>query len=338
MKQVPNGTQHSQTFFPDTSQLASALGNHGADVVSTVGLILYFEETANNLVRPFFEAGEIAVGTHVNIDHVAPARAGAAVVVNAQLQLQAGRRLEFELEAWQGATLVMRGKHHRALMRRDKFAEPNATTTSPRSALQFWFDFHSPWCYFAAHRVGEIAQSFDLTIEWRPVHLANLIDAIDGGRPLEGDAGFVSWYEQDQLDTAAMLGLPFDPHPDYPKRPSRALRASIYAVEQGLAEPFIKAVMRGYWAEHKDISDLDWLATIATSLGMDGDELRAATASDRYKSQLSDNHVCAIERGVFGLPTVVVDGKRFWGNDRLDLLKHYLTDEQPRLDTSRVSN
>ncbi|MEM7293705.1 MAG: DsbA family protein [Pseudomonadota bacterium] len=334
MKPVAAGTRHCESFHPDASQLASALGNHGVDVVSTVDLILYFEETANNLVRPFFEAGEIAVGTHVNIDHLAPAFPSEAVEVCAELTRHQGKRLEFALEAKQGDTVVMRGVHHRALMARDRFETSTTQDRRTPTGLEFWFDFHSPWCYFAVHGIGEIAQAHDVAVQWRPVHLANLIEAIDGGKPLEGDAGFVSWYKQDQHDTAKMLGLPFDPHRDYPKRPSRALRASLYAADQGLAEPFIKRVMQGYWSEQKDISDLAWLAQVAHSLQMDPDALCAATASDEYKLRVIDNHHAAIERGVFGLPTVCVDGKRFWGNDRLDLLRHFLSGKAPGLNES----
>ena len=52
-------------------------------------------------------------------------------------------------------------------------------------SLDFWFDFNSPWCYLAGEKIGDIARQRGLVVRWRPIHLANLIDAVDGRRPLE---------------------------------------------------------------------------------------------------------------------------------------------------------
>ena len=331
MRNIPADTLHEELVYPRAQDLASAMGNHGVDVVGTPALILYFEAAANNLALPFYEQGEISVGTHVCIDHLAPASGAAPVRVTAKLLVQKGRRLEFEMACYQGDTVIMTGMHHRAVMRRDKFENPQGSKAIECKTIDFWFDFHSPWCYFASHRIGEIAQQSDAKINWLPVHLANLSIAIDGRRPLEANSRFVSWYQQDQYDTAALCGLPFAPHQEYPLRPSRALRAAIFAAEQGLAEPFVKRVMRGYWAEQQDISNLDWLAQVAKATGLDGTATREAATSDEYRTRLNNQLDQAVEQNLFGLPAAVVDGKIFWGNDRLDLLVHYLSGKEPIL-------
>ncbi|NKB76540.1 MAG: 2-hydroxychromene-2-carboxylate isomerase [Gammaproteobacteria bacterium] len=332
MKTIHKGFSHTQVFHPKPDQLASALGNHGVDVVSTIHVILYFEEAAHNLALPFFELDEVSVGTHVNVDHLAPAFGNKPVTVSATLTLQQGRRLEFELKAYQDDTLVMRGQHHRVVVERSAFSLPEEGLEDPINlgsttcgSIDFWFDFHSPWCYFAANRIGKIAHQHQLTVNWMPVHLANLSDAVDGRRPLEANKRFVDWYQQDQYDTAELMGLPFCPHKEYPLRPSRALRAAIFADEQGLAEPFVQSVMRGYWSEQKDISNLSWLAEQANKVGLNSDQLVEATRDRKYKHLLAQNLKKAVESNLFGLPSTVVGKKIFWGNDRLDLLNHYLS-------------
>ncbi|MFT5218565.1 MAG: 2-hydroxychromene-2-carboxylate isomerase/predicted thioesterase [Planctomycetota bacterium] len=331
MKPIPTETRFSEIVYPRPEQLASALGNHGVDVVSTVNLILYFEAAANNLVMPYYDDGEVSVGTHVNVDHLAPANGSDAITVEATLTRQAGRRLEFSVQALQNNRVVMRGEHHRAVMNRRDFSDPGEIAELKPKTIDFWFDFHSPWCYLASHKIGEIARQHSARLRWRPVHLANLISRIGGHQPLLGDAAFVAWYEQDQRDQADMLGLPFSPHADYPKRPSRALRAAIYAEELGLGEVFVKAVMRGYWSEQADISDLNWLHARSAELGLDGDAVEAAAQSADYKSQLEGNLDDAVKTKLFGLPAAVVDDKIFWGNDRLELLEHYLSQRPPTL-------
>ena len=93
--------------------------------------------------------------------------------------------------------------------------------------LTFWFDVHSPWCYLAAHRVGDVARKHGRALIWRPLHLPTLLNAIDGRKPLEENAAFVRWFKQDIADWAELMKLPFAYHPQYPLRNSRALRACI---------------------------------------------------------------------------------------------------------------
>ena len=331
MKKLPVDAALTETICPQVKDLASSMGNHGVDVVATPALILFFEAVSNNLARPYYENGEISVGTHVCIDHHAPADGNKAVNVTARLVLQKGRRLEFSMQCSQGDVLIMDGTHHRAVMTRERFSKQDEQASPARKTIDFWFDFHSPWCYFASHKVGEIAQQSGAQINWLPVHLANLNQAVSGRRPLEENDRFVSWYRQDQYDTAAMAGLPFSPNENYPLRPSRALRVAIYAAEQGRAEPFVQSLMRGYWAEQKDISDLECIRQSADEAGLNGAAAIKAARADEYKTKLSDNLQLAIEQNLFGLPAAVVDGKIFWGNDRLELLGHYLSGRTPRL-------
>ena len=292
-------------------------------MVSTPSMILYFEAASNNLAAGFYDQNEVSVGTHVCVDHLAPAEGNQPVTIDATLTLQKGRRLEFALTAHQGATLIMEGVHHRAVMPRADFSQEN-DAGSVQKNIEFWFDFHSPWCYFASHQIGEIAREANAKLIWKPVHLANLNIAVDGRRPLESNPNFVAWYQQDIADTAEQTGLPIAPHPGYPLGPSRALRAAIFASEQGLAEPFVTAVMRGYWAEEKDITNLDWLSEVAMNVGLDGDALALATRDPAYKQKLKDNLQQAVDIQLFGLPVAYVDQKIFWGNDRLPLLRTWL--------------
>jgi len=190
--------------------------------------------------------------------------------------------------------------------------------------ITFWFDVHSPWCYLASHLIGDLARQHQAEIVWRPLHLANLMAAIGGMQPLEQSPSRVRWYQQDLKDHAELFGLPLRPHPDYPLRPSRALRAAIYAQEQGLAEPFVTSVMAGYWAEGADISDLNVLQTMADEVGL-GPRSVAEIADDPiYKERLEANTREAAESGIFGVPSFVVGGKLFFGTDRLNFLDRFL--------------
>lgn len=196
--------------------------------------------------------------------------------------------------------------------------------------LTFWFDVHSPWAYLASFRVGDIARKHGLALRWRPLHLPRLLDEIGGLKPLEAAPQRVAWFRQDIQDWAERQGVPLKQHPHYPLRNSRALRACILAGDEGRGEAFARRVLKAYWAEEADITDLALLASWGEDAGLDPEAVKQAAASEQFKQRLDDNTREAIERGVFGVPTVDTGSKLYFGNDRLDLLDiHLARDNQP---------
>ena len=323
MKPLEPGISLRESFEVTAEDTASAIGNTGVDVVSTMVLIKLVETACGRLVAPAYEEGEATVGTRVALDHVGAAFPGRPVDVLATLASVSGRRLSFQVDIEQDGKRIMSGEHMRAVVNLEKFLQGLAAPAPEAGGgpeVEFFFDYHSPWCYFASVRIGNILRRHGGTVRWRPVHLPNLMERIDGRRPMDGIPSFVKWFQQDIADHADLLGLPFQKHRDYPLRPSRALRASLYAEEQGAAEPFVQAVMRAYWAEQGDISDIAVLQELGEKAGLSPDGIAAATVDERYKAQIAANVEEAAERGVFGLPAMFFEGKLFWGNDRLDLM------------------
>lgn len=312
-------------FTARDEDTAAAKGNSGVVVVSTVSLILMIEEACGALLRPYYEADDATVGARVDVDHLAPARIGRPIDVEATLESIEGRRYGFAVTIDQDDRRVMAGRHVRVAVSLGRFgAGAPRDDTGPRPEVDFWFDVHSPWCYLAAHRIGAIVRGHGGVLRWRPVHLANLIEAIGGRRPLDENAAFVRWYKQDIADQAELLGLPYREHPAYPLRPARALRAAFWAEEQGAAEPFVQVLTRGYWAEAADIEDGAVLGRMATATGLDGGRIAEVVADARIKAAIESNGREAIERGLFGVPTAVFNGKLYFGNDHLDLLDRHL--------------
>ena len=133
------------------------------------------------------------------------------------------------------------------------------------------------------------------------------------------------WFKQDILDWAEIQNLPLRYHPNYPLRNSRALRVSLFAADAGLAEAFVKRLTRAYWSEEGDIGDLDSLGRWAAECGLDRAGAMAAASDGDFKRRVEANTSEAIARGVFGVPTVDVGEKLYFGNDRLDLLDRHLS-------------
>lgn len=330
MRTPPLGTRYQYERLPEARHSAAALGNEGVEVLATPVLIGFLEQTCHLLLEPYYEAGERTVGVRVEVDHMAPATLDRPVELSAELLAAEGRRLTFAVAAAQDGRRVMAGRHVRAAVRLSRFAKPRAP--KPRAAeskptpprLDFWFDVNSPWCTLAAERIGDLARRRKAVLRWRPVHLARLNVRIGGRRPLEENEAFVRWYRQDMQDWGELQGLTLRYHPDFPLRPSRALRACLHAADEGQAEAFVRRLLRAYWSECEDISDLAILEGLGKDTGLDGARIRAAAGDSHHKARLEANLEEAVATGLFGLPSVVADGKIFFGNDRLDLLDRYL--------------
>ncbi|MBA6123610.1 DsbA family protein [Pseudomonas sp. NC26] len=316
------GHQHHCAFVPGLQQTAAAIGNAGVQVVSTPALIALLEETAGSGVQAFCVPGWGTVGTKVDIAHLSPAWPGIEVQCEAVLESTKDRTLSFAVSASQQGRLVMRGHHERVMVDLSRFSMPQPISAG--EPIEFFFDFHSPWCYLAMPRLREIAAAHGRAIHWRPMHLANLIDHIGGRRPLEASPAFVRWFQQDLQDWARLRRLTLSYHPQFPLRPSRALRCSLYAIEKGKGAEFIFNVMRAYWTESRDISDLDILGDLAVAAGLDRSATIQAASDERFKLALEANNDQAVQLGVFGAPTVIADSKLFWGNDRLEMMGDYL--------------
>lgn len=83
------------------------------------------------------------------------------------------------------------------------------------------------------------------------------------------------------------------------------------------------ALLRAVWAEERNIADADTLTGIVQACGLSAELLQVAT-SEAVQAEYQANTEAAIELGVFGAPTYVINGEMFWGQDRLDFVAQAL--------------
>ncbi len=120
MKDVPLGLTNRYEIVPGADHTAAAVGNVGVAVIGTPFLIGYLEIASHRAILPYCETGEATVGTRIAVDHLAAALPGRLVVADAKVISVEGRRILFEVEVRQGARLLMKGRHGRAIVRLDR--------------------------------------------------------------------------------------------------------------------------------------------------------------------------------------------------------------------------
>ena len=92
-------------------------------VFSTPMMILAMENAALNAIKPYLDSGESAVGTEVNVRHLAATPAGHDVVAVAEVTEVQGRRVKFRVSARDEMEEIGNGTHERAVVSLAKIAE-----------------------------------------------------------------------------------------------------------------------------------------------------------------------------------------------------------------------
>lgn len=190
---------------------------------------------------------------------------------------------------------------------------------SAKQPAEWYFDFVSPFAYLQF--MAELPKlSERLAITCVPVLFAGLLNHWGQLGPAEiapkrvFTFQFCAW-------RAAQHGIPYVLPAKHPFNPLGVLRLAI-ALE---AKPeAIGEIFRFIWGEGHDVGDPAEWAALARRLGVaDADAL---VAKPEIKDRLRTNTERAVACGVYGVPTLVIDGQTFWGVDATDMARDYLDD------------
>ncbi|MBP6404119.1 MAG: 2-hydroxychromene-2-carboxylate isomerase [Ramlibacter sp.] len=193
--------------------------------------------------------------------------------------------------------------------------------------LHFYFDFISPFGYFASLRVQDIARRHDRTVEWHAMLLGVSVLKVMGLKPLLDTPLKGDYIRRDAQRYMRRHGLVLKRGLDDPVMDPRAAGRAFHYVKHhhpALAAPLAHALYDAYWAQGQDLSTADAIAAVPLPAELDAGWLRAGIASDEAGALLRSAVDASLKAGIFGSPTVVVDGEPFWGVDKLGLLEEWL--------------
>ena len=193
--------------------------------------------------------------------------------------------------------------------------------------IDYYFATISPWTYLGHDRLVAIARKHGATIAVKPVNFGDVFPA-SGGLPLSKRAPQRQAYRLVELKRwREFLGMPLNLQPKYfPANGDLAAYWVLAAAEKdaALALALYGAIGKALWVEERDIADAATLAGVAKSVGQDAEALGARAQAPEISARYAALTKEAIDRGVFGAPSYVVDGEIFWGQDRLDFLDRKL--------------
>jgi 2-hydroxychromene-2-carboxylate isomerase len=194
--------------------------------------------------------------------------------------------------------------------------------------LVFWLDFISPYAHLAFDRLPRELQGLSYQVSYRPILFAALLKHHGQLGPAE-IAPKRDWTYRQVLWQAHAQGTPTRLPAAHPFNPLPLLRLALAAGQrhaQGQPNRFqCERAFAVAWNSGMDPSDLANLAPLGAELGLSEADMAPDSAVMQHaKSTLKANTDAALAAGVFGVPTVTVDGRHFWGNDALPMLAAYL--------------
>jgi 2-hydroxychromene-2-carboxylate isomerase len=194
--------------------------------------------------------------------------------------------------------------------------------------VDYYVSLNSPWTYLAAARFDAMAKKYKADVTIWPVDFGAVF-AASGGFPLPKRAPQRQAYRmmelkrwRDHLNIKLTLEPKFFPANEVP-----AARCVIALREQGRMADAIKlahAVLTALWTEDKNTGDPATLKSIIASCGLDADAVMKAGEAPETAAKRDAYTKHAIEQEVFGAPFFVIDGERFWGQDRIDFVERKL--------------
>lgn len=181
--------------------------------------------------------------------------------------------------------------------------------------LVFWFDPVSPFAYLAFERLPQALQGCSYAVEYRPVLFAAMLKHWGQKGPAEIEPKR-AWTFRQVHWLAHQWGIPIDTPAMHPFNPLPLLRLVQAA---GPNRRTVEAVLRHAWRGGADANDPQRLAALAAQLAPALDP-----QGPEVKQVLIENAAEAVNRGLFGVPTIECEGRLFWGLDALPMLAAFL--------------
>ena len=198
------------------------------------------------------------------------------------------------------------------------------TTAAP--ALEFWFDFSSPYSYIANEWIDAVAARHGRTVKRHAILLGATFQAAELKSPVSYPIKR-EYSLHDFARSARFEGVPYEQPESFPIATQNAARVFWWlhdTASPAAAADWARAAFRAYFTRGVLLSDAAALKALADEHGLDAGVAEAAWNDPAWKLRLKNENDAAIAAGVFGAPFFKVDGEPFWGNDRRAQIERWL--------------
>ena len=190
--------------------------------------------------------------------------------------------------------------------------------------IEYYYSVASPYAYMGIDRFQELVKKYSLEVLEKPFDLVGKVFPETGGVPVPKRHPARQKYRLIEIERFGKKNnLKINKQPKFfpPADPHKAALFTISTVVNGQSLNFGKEVLTKLWADEQDISQDTVLENICNKLNINFSELKKQAETEEIKNIYLSNSQEAIDKGVFGAPSFILDNELFWGQDRLDFLE-----------------
>lgn len=191
------------------------------------------------------------------------------------------------------------------------------------SQVDFYYDYGSPAAYLAWTQLPALCKQYQATLMYCPVLLGGVFKATGNSTPVLIEPKG-KWLFDDIARYADHYGVPFTMNPFFIVNSMAMMRGAIWAQNTGVLPQYNKAMFDATWVDGLDTSKPEVIASAMRKAQLDSSAMQQAITDDAIKKQLIKATTAAVDRGVFGAPTMIVNGEFHFGQDRLDWVERSL--------------
>ena len=191
--------------------------------------------------------------------------------------------------------------------------------------IDFYFDFASPYGYIASQAIDGLAERFGRSLNWHAIVLDANFQSLERIR-MPSNVMRSEYVRRDAERLAAYVGVAYNTPATLGVHTEQAARIFHWVNDRNPKQgrEFAQKVMQAYFVDDQNIANAETLQGICLALGLSDDDFSEASGSPATRARLKAEVDMAEARGVFGSPFFIVEGERFWGNDRLPQLERWL--------------
>ncbi len=186
--------------------------------------------------------------------------------------------------------------------------------------IEFYFDVGSPSAYLAWAQLPKIASDAGVELEYRPVLLGAIFKDSGNASPASVPAKG-RWLFGDLDLCANKAGIPLKLNSAFPINTIGIMRGAVAAMREGILKEYLDAIYPAYWRDDVNLGETSEIVSCLIKAGIDAEKLLQMCENQSVKDELQRRTKDAVERGLFGVPTMFVGGQMFFGQDRLEFVR-----------------
>jgi 2-hydroxychromene-2-carboxylate isomerase len=185
--------------------------------------------------------------------------------------------------------------------------------------IDFYFDISSPYSYLAHTQLRKYEKETGERINYMPIFLGGLHRLADiaapGLNPLRG-----KYLIKDLKLFADKYKIKYQFNRYFPIKSIQIMRGSLVAGQSGFFHSYIDKFFVAAWVDSLNLNDENIFEKFLKNMDINYDDFVQKSSDPKIKDDLKNRTDAAFKRGIFGAPTFIVNGKMFWGQDRLEFV------------------